>query len=352
MYKFFIKPILFCFSPERAHHLTMLLFQFALKIPLMNLMFKKMYYIENQKLVIEKMGLRFPNPVGLAAGFDKDGKYYQSMSHLGFGFIEIGTVTPKGQDGNPTPRLFRLPEDEALINRMGFNNEGADILAQRLATQGKPENCILGINIGKNKVTPNEDAVSDYVYCFETLFAYADYFVVNVSSPNTPDLRALQDKTPLTALLSTLQHLNNEKSTPKPILLKIAPDLNESQLIDIVGIIKETKLAGVIATNTTISRKDLKTSAEKIAAIGAGGLSGKPVKAQSTEIIRFLRKHLGKDVVIMGVGGIQTGIDAQEKLDAGADLVQVYSGLVYEGPMMVKRINQYLSKSLKTRSRS
>lgn len=318
----------------------------------MNLMFKKMYYIENQKLVIEKMGLRFPNPVGLAAGFDKDGKYYQSMSHLGFGFIEIGTVTPKGQDGNPTPRLFRLPEDEALINRMGFNNEGADILAQRLATQGKPENCILGINIGKNKVTPNEDAVSDYVYCFETLFAYADYFVVNVSSPNTPDLRALQDKTPLTALLSTLQHLNNEKSTPKPILLKIAPDLNESQLIDIVGIIKETKLAGVIATNTTISRKDLKTSAEKIAAIGAGGLSGKPVKAQSTEIIRFLRKHLGKDVVIMGVGGIQTGIDAQEKLDAGADLVQVYSGLVYEGPMMVKRINQYLSKSLKTRSRS
>ncbi len=337
-----IKPILFLFSPEKAHHLTMQAFHLALKTPFMSLLFKQLYQIEDIRLEKKVLGLTFPNPVGLAAGFDKDGKYYQSMAHLGFGFIEIGTVTPKGQDGNPSPRLFRLPQDEALINRMGFNNEGADVLAQRLATQGKPKNCILGINIGKNKITPNENADSDYIYCFETLFAYADYFVVNVSSPNTPDLRALQDKAPLTQLLSALQKINHQKATPKPILLKIAPDLNESQLIDIVEIIKETKLAGVIATNTTISRADLKTASETIANIGMGGLSGKPVKARSTEVIRFLRKHLNHQVVIMGVGGIQTGADAQEKLDAGADLIQVYSGLVYEGPAMVKRINQTL----------
>ncbi len=338
MYKIFIKPILFRFSPERAHHLTMSMFQLALRIPFMNLIFKKMYCIENQSFSVEKMGLKFPNAVGLAAGFDKDGKYYQAMRYLGFGFIEIGTVTPKGQEGNPAPRLFRLPEDEALINRMGFNNDGADILAQRLETQGKPENCILGINIGKNKITPNENADQDYVYCFEKLFPYADYFVVNVSSPNTPDLRALQDKEPLMKLLSTLQTLNQQKATPKPILLKIAPDLNELQLVDIVDIIKTTKLAGVVATNTTISRENLKTANEIVGKIGAGGLSGKPVKAQSTDVIRFLRQQLGAKVVIMGVGGIQTGADAKEKLDAGADLVQVYSGLVYEGPTMVKKI--------------
>jgi dihydroorotate dehydrogenase len=344
MYQIF-KPILFLFSPEKAHHLTMQLFQFALKIPFMPLLFKQLYQLENKKLEKKILGLVFPNPVGLAAGFDKDGKYYHSMSYLGFGFIEIGTVTPKGQEGNPTPRLFRLPKDEALINRMGFNNEGAEVLANRLKTHGKPARCVLGINIGKNKNTPNENADDDYVYCFETLFEYADYFVVNVSSPNTPDLRALQDKAPLTKLLSTLQHLNHQKATPKPILLKIAPDLNESQLVDIVEIIKETKLAGVIATNTTISRDDLATAPDLVTSIGAGGLSGKPVKARSTEVIRFLRKQLDENVVIMGVGGIQTGADALEKLEAGADLVQVYSGLVYEGPAMIKRISRFLLKN-------
>lgn len=338
MYKSILKPILFLFSPEKAHHLTMAMFKFFLALPFVPSFFRKLYCVENQSLRVNILGLSFPNPIGLAAGFDKDGKYYHAMSHLGFGFIEIGTVTPKGQEGNPSPRLFRLPEDEALINRMGFNNDGADVLAERLATQGKPKNCILGINIGKNKVTPNEDADRDYVYCFEKLFPFADYFVVNVSSPNTPDLRALQDKEPLLKLLSTLQTLNHQKANPKPILLKIAPDLNETQLFDIVDIIKETKLAGVIATNTTISRTNLKTAAAKIDAIGAGGLSGKPVKNRSTEVIRFLRQQLSKEVVIMGVGGIQAAADAKEKLEAGADLVQVYSGLVYEGPMMVRRI--------------
>lgn len=342
MYKSILKPILFLFSPEKAHHLTMTAFKILLNFPLAGGILKKIYCLENQSFNVNVLGLTFPNPIGLAAGFDKDGKYYHAMSNLGFGFIEIGTVTPKGQEGNPLPRLFRLPEDEALINRMGFNNDGADVLAERLSTQGKPKNCILGINIGKNKVTPNEEADNDYIYCFEKLFPFADYFVVNVSSPNTPDLRALQDKEPLLKLLSNLQNLNNQKTTPKPILLKIAPDLNESQLFDIVEIIKATNLAGVIATNTTIVRTGLKTNAAAIEAIGAGGLSGKPVKARSTEVIRFLRQQLPSNVVIMGVGGIQTAEDAKEKIEAGADLVQVYSGLVYEGPMMVRRILEKL----------
>jgi dihydroorotate dehydrogenase len=347
VYQSILKPILFLFSPEKAHHLTMAAFKFCLRLPLMPTIFRKIFCIENQVFHVKVLGLTFPNPIGLAAGFDKDGKYYHAMSNLGFGFIEIGTVTPKGQEGNPLPRLFRLPEDEALINRMGFNNDGADVLAERLTAQGKPNNCILGINIGKNKITPNDEAEHDYVYCFEKLFPFADYFVVNVSSPNTPDLRALQDKAPLLKLLSTLQTLNHQKSNPKPILLKIAPDLNESQLVDIVDIIKATKLAGVIATNTTVARANLKATAAKLAAIGAGGLSGKPVKARSTEVIRFLRQQLPSDVVIMGVGGIQTAVDAKEKLDAGADLVQVYSGLVYEGPGMIKRILKAPHFSLK-----
>lgn len=345
MYKTIIKPILFQFSPEKAHHITMGLFRFALSMPFAKAITKKMFAVEAVTLERKIMGLTFKNPVGLAAGFDKDGKYYHSMAHLGFGFIEIGTVTPKPQDGNPKPRLFRLPADEALINRMGFNNEGAMILAQRLATQGKPQQCILGINIGKNKTTPNEEAVNDYIYCFETLFEYADYFVVNVSSPNTPDLRALQDKAPLLELLSTLQSLNQQKPSPKPILLKIAPDLNNNQLFDIVEIVKTTQITGVIATNTTIARTGLHTAANIVESIGAGGLSGKPVKTKSTAIIKFLRQHLPADSVIMGVGGIQTGADAKEKLEAGADLVQIYSGMVYEGPSMVKDINTFLAKA-------
>lgn len=339
MYQF-IKPLLFLLSPENAHQYTMQAFRFALRFPFAKKIFRYLYCVENQALETKVLGLNFPNPIGLAAGFDKNGKYFDAMQYLGFGFVEIGTITPKPQDGNPKPRLFRLPKDQALINRMGFNNAGADELAQRLANR-KKDHTILGINIGKNKSTPNENADADYIYCFEKLFPYADYFVVNVSSPNTPDLRALQDKKPLLQLLSTLQNLNNQKLTPKPILLKIAPDLNEEQLDDVIDILKTTKLAGVIATNTTIDRTQLTTDADLVKNIGAGGVSGLPVKKRSTEVIRFLREKLDNQFVIMGVGGISTYEDAQEKLDAGANLIQIYTGLVYEGPNIVKKCLGY-----------
>jgi len=290
------------------------------------------------------MGLHFDNPVGLAAGFDKDGKFFHSMAALGFGFIELGTVTPKGQGGNPQPRLFRLPKDEGLINRMGFNNDGVGLLVERLKKKGKPRNVIVGGNIGKNKVTPNEKAADDYLYCFEALFPWVDYFVVNVSSPNTPNLRALQDKEPLTKLLSLLMVENNKKEAPKPILLKIAPDLTEGQLDDILQIVKDTGIDGIIATNTTISRKGLNESPKKIEAIGNGGLSGKPVRDRSTEVIKYLYEKSGEELFIIGVGGIVKPEDAMEKLEAGASLVQVYSGLVYEGPMMIRRINKAILK--------
>jgi dihydroorotate dehydrogenase len=285
------------------------------------------------------MGLNFPNRVGLAAGFDKNAKHIESLSTLGFGFIEVGTVTPKPQDGNPQPRLFRLPKDAALINRMGFNNGGIDEMVARLKAL-KKQKIIIGGNIGKNKITPNEDAISDYEICFNALFDYVDYFVLNVSSPNTPDLRALQDKEPLLKLLTAVQILNLAKASPKPLLLKIAPDLNESQLLDIVEIVQQTKLNGIIATNTTIERSALKTSTADIENIGMGGLSGKPVRAQSTAIITFLRKHLPKPFCIIGVGGIDSAEAAQEKLNAGADLIQIYTGMVYEGPGLVRKINE------------
>lgn len=339
MYQF-IKPFLFLLSPENAHQYTMQVFRFALRLPFAKKIFRHLYCVENQGLETKILGLNFPNPIGLAAGFDKNGKYYDAMKYLGFGFVEIGTITPKPQDGNPKPRLFRLPKDQALINRMGFNNAGADELAKRL-TNRKNDGTILGINIGKNKNTPNENADADYIYCFEKLFPFADYFVVNVSSPNTPDLRALQDKKPLLQLLSTLQNLNNQKLTPKPILLKIAPDLNEEQLDDVIDILKTTKLAGVIATNTTIDRSQLTTDTDVVQNIGAGGVSGFPIKKRSTEVIHFLRKKLDKEVVIIGVGGINTYEDAKEKLDAGANLIQIYTGLVYEGPNIVKKCLGY-----------
>lgn len=328
-------------APEKAHHLTVALLKLVLSIPVISQLFRSIYRLENPKLHRELMGLHFKNPVGLAAGFDKDGKYFRPMTALGFGFIEVGTVTPKGQAGNPQPRLFRLPQDEALINRMGFNNEGVEALVSRLRA-GKPEGVIIGGNIGKNKLTPNEEATSDYTKCFEALFPYVDYFVVNVSSPNTPNLRDLQEKEPLTALLSTLQELNQAKDTPKPILLKIAPDLTEGQLDDIVDIVSDTGIQGLIATNTTISRANLHTTDQELERIGAGGLSGQPVKGRATEIIRYIRKKLPTEAVIIGVGGIQSAADALEKLEAGADLVQIYTGLVYEGPSLIKQINQQL----------
>ena len=286
MYKQFVKPLLFLFSPEKAHKLTLKLFRFGLSIPGLSSILKGSYIFQHKDLKREVMGLTFQNPVGLAAGFDKDGKYIDLLPYMGFGFVEIGTVTPKPQSGNPQPRLFRLPADRALINRMGFNNEGVEAMVERLKKSNVKE-VIIGGNIGKNKVTPNEEAQKDYEICFEALFPLVDYFVVNVSSPNTPGLRELQEKEPLTKLLNTLQDLNNAKPSPKPILLKIAPDLTNEQLDDILEIVKATGINGIIATNTTISRDGLSTPTE---AIGAGGLSGDPLQEHSTEIIKYLRK--------------------------------------------------------------
>lgn len=276
--------------------------------------------------------------MGLAAGFDKDAKLFNELSAFGFGFIEIGTLTPKGQDGNPKPRLFRLPDDKSLINRMGFNNGGVKDAIERL--KKKKTKVLIGGNIGKNKVTPNEQAVEDYLICYDALQPYVDYFVVNVSSPNTPNLRELQDKEPLTALLNRLQERKAEIKASQPILLKIAPDLTDSQLSDIIDIVKETRIDGVIATNTTISREGLKTPRQTIIQIGAGGLSGAAVTARSTEVIKYLHRNSGGAFPIIGVGGIQTAEDAIAKLEAGASLVQVYTGFIYEGPAMVKKINK------------
>ncbi len=345
MYKFFLKPLLFRFAPERAHALTVRLLKIVLAIPLIGFLFRKAYEVKHPRLEREVFGLKFPNPVGLAAGFDKDGKYFEAMGALGFGFVEIGTVTPKGQIGNPQPRLFRLPEDKALINRMGFNNEGVEALVKRLKNTPRT-NFIIGGNIGKNKVTPNEQAVEDYKICFEALYPYVDYFVVNVSSPNTPGLRELQERGPLTEILTTVQALNQAKTAPKPVLLKIAPDLNEHQLDDILEIVEETGLSGIIATNTTIERKPLISPSHQIDAIGAGGLSGAPLGNRSTEIIKYISTKTAGKLPIIGVGGIVKAEDATEKLKAGASLVQVYSGLVYSGPRLVKNINRHILKNL------
>lgn len=297
----------------------------------MSNLLRALFSVNNPKLEKNLFGITFPNPVGLAAGFDKDAKLIDELAALGFGFIEIGTLTPKPQPGNDKPRLFRLPEDKALINRMGFNNGGVQEAIIRL--RKRKSKVIVGGNIGKNKVTPNEKAFEDYNICFETLYPYVDYFVLNVSSPNTPGLRELQEKEPLRKLLNDVIALSKAKPTYKPILLKIAPDLNEAQLNDVVEILKETKTDGVIATNTTISREGLTTSEKEIAAIGNGGLSGKPLTARATEVISFLRKQLGPAYPIIGVGGIMTPQDAFEKLKAGADLVQIYTGFIYEGPI-------------------
>jgi dihydroorotate dehydrogenase len=336
MYKLIVRPFLFCFHPERAHHISFSILKVLFKIPGIKWLTSKYYSFYDEKLGVSVSGLSFSNPVGLAAGFDKNAELLHLLPAFGFGFVEIGTVTPLPQSGNEKPRLFRLKDDQALINRMGFNNDGADIIVERL--KKRPKNLIVGGNIGKNKITPNESAVDDYVICFNKLFDHVDYFVVNVSSPNTPDLRALQDKGPLTQILSALMSINNSKSITKPIFLKIAPDLNDEQLLDIVEIVKETKISGVIATNTTISRANLKTPLSIIESIGSGGLSGAPVKNRSTSVINFLTKKSNGSFPIIGVGGIQNAADAIEKIDAGASLVQVYTGFIYQGPSLVKKI--------------
>ncbi len=338
MYKSLIRPLLFTKNPEDAHYFTFGWIKRLFRIPGVPSIANGLYNFRSTDLKTKAFGLTFDNPVGLAAGFDKDAKLYNELAAFGFGFIEIGTITPKGQPGNEKPRLFRLPEDQSLINRMGFNNEGLEGAIERL--KGRKTKVLIGGNIGKNKVTPNEEAVNDYLATFNGLFPYVDYFVVNVSSPNTPNLRALQEKEPLTALLNTLQAENNQKESRKPILLKIAPDLTNEQLDDIVDIVKDSEIDGVIATNTTISREGLKTDKNRIEEIGAGGLSGKAVRARATEVIRYLSQKSNAAFPIIGVGGINTAEDAIEKLEAGATLVQVYSGFIYEGPAMIKKINQ------------
>jgi dihydroorotate dehydrogenase len=333
MYKLLIRPVLFWFDPEDVHHFTFSLIRFLCKIPGFSRLFQSLYEVKDKRLEREVFGLKFKNPVGLAAGFDKDAKLYRELSDFGFGFIEIGTLTPKSQEGNPKKRLFRLKEDSAIINRMGFNNGGVYEAAKRLK---KNKGVLIGGNIGKNKLTPNEDAVSDYEICFDALYDVVDYFVVNVSSPNTPNLRALQDKEPLTRLLQTLQDKNLKTKSPKPILLKIAPDLTDEQLLDIIDIVSKTKIAGVIATNTTISRDGLQSENKS----EMGGLSGKPIAKRSTDVIRFLSEKSNKAFPIIGVGGIHSAEDAIEKLEAGASLIQLYTGFIYEGPALVKAINK------------
>ncbi|MBT3444609.1 MAG: quinone-dependent dihydroorotate dehydrogenase [Flavobacteriaceae bacterium] len=335
MYRYLIKPILFLGDPEWIHYFVFGLIRWINKIPGLPFLIRSLYQVNDPRLEREVFGIRFKNPVGLAAGFDKDAKLYQELSNFGFGFIEIGTLTPKGQDGNPKKRLFRLPQDEGLINRMGFNNEGVAAAIPRLQ---KNKHIIIGGNIGKNKITPNEKAVEDYIQCFKTLYPYVDYFVVNVSSPNTPNLRALQEKKPLTDLLNTLQKLNQATEKLKPILLKIAPDLTEEQLLDIIEIVQVTNTDGVIATNTTLSREGLQSPNKS----ETGGLSGKPLSHRSTDVIRFLSKKSNNAFPIIGVGGIHSPEDALEKIKAGASLVQLYTGFVYEGPGVVKRINKFL----------
>ncbi|MGB1507123.1 MAG: quinone-dependent dihydroorotate dehydrogenase [Crocinitomicaceae bacterium] len=339
----FLRKILFFFDPERVHYFTMNALSSILKLSFIRSIFKRKFLIENQNLVTNAFGIEFKNPVGVAAGFDKNAKYINELSYCGFGFIEIGTLTPKGQEGNPKKRLFRLKRDEAIINRMGFNNDGVVVAIDHLK-KARKNGVIVGGNIGKNKITPNERATDDYLICFEKLFDFVDYFVVNVSSPNTPNLRALQEREPLEKLLSTLVIENNKKENPKPIMLKIAPDLSNDQLDDIIDIVRNTKIHGLIATNTTISRSNLLTSNEEVNDIGAGGLSGKPLLSRSTEVIKYIHQKSNASIPIIGVGGIHSAEDAIEKMKAGAVLIQLYTGFIYEGPSLIRKINEEIIK--------
>lgn len=336
-----LKQVFFRIEPERIHYQAMHWLSALYRFPPTRFLLKRLFTHQDVRLERELWGLHFRNPVGLAAGFDKDARYTDPLAALGFGFVEIGTVTPLPQPGNPQPRLFRLPTDDALINRMGFNNGGVDAAAARL--QHRKEKIIIGGNIGKNKDTPNERAVDDYIVCFKALYPHVDYFVVNVSSPNTPGLRALQDRQPLTALLLQLQQLNKDLGE-KPLLLKIAPDLTNDQLDDMIAIVAETGIHGVVATNTTIERGDLNTPTDVLHAIGQGGLSGKPLRERSTDVVRYLHSRSRGAFPIIAVGGVFDAADAREKLDAGAALVQVYTGFIYKGPGIAAKICRGLAR--------
>jgi dihydroorotate dehydrogenase len=344
LYKLLIRPLLFKLEAEKAHKVTFGLLKAAGKMPGFLHVAGRIFKFKHPNLERTVAGLTFLNPVGLAAGFDKDGKAFHELGAFGFGFIEVGTVTPEAQSGNPKPRLFRLIDDRAIINRMGFNNEGVEALKVRL--KNRPKNLIVGGNIGKNKSTANENAVSDYLTCFEELFPWVDYFAVNISSPNTPGLRELQEKEPLLKLLGAISDKNHKTRSPKPVFLKIAPDLSDPQLDEIIEIVKETKLSGMIISNTTISREPLITDPSVVTALGAGGLSGAPLFERSTAVLRYVVKISGKAFAIIASGGIESGEDAAVKLKAGADLVQVYTGFIYEGPSLIKRINKYLASNL------
>ncbi len=344
MYQRLFRPLFFLLPAETVHHLVAGLLNFFFYIPGMARLFRRYYQVNDKRLEREVFGIRFPNPVGIAAGFDKKAQLYNVLNNFGFGHVEIGTVTPRGQKGNPKPRLFRLKKDQALINRMGFNNEGVEAFAKRLR-KNKP-NIIIGGNIGKNTLTPNDKATEDYCRCFETLFELVDYFVVNVSCPNIKDLKKLQDKDNMLELLHAIQKINQAKAKPKPVLLKISPDLNEPQLDEVLEIVKETNLDGIIATNTTLSRENLSYNRNAIERFGHGGLSGQPLRERSTEVIAYLHKHSGGSIPIIGVGGIFSPSDALEKINAGATLVQVYTGFIYNGPSIAKKINRAIVNKL------
>ncbi len=340
MYKTFIRPILFLFDPEVIHHISFFLIKIFMKIPGISHLGRKFFSIKSKSLEKEIFGIKFPNPVGLAAGFDKNAELFRELSNFGFGFIEIGTVTPKAQPGNKKKRVFRLNDDSSLINRLGFNNKGIDYVINNLKNKGE---IIIGGNIGKNKNTPNEKAINDYIYSFNALYDYVDYFVVNVSSPNTPNLRDLQDKKPLTALVKKLCKERLKKRKEKPLLLKISPDLSEKQLLDIISVIETENLDGVIATNTTVKRENLESNSKITSE--SGGLSGKKLTSKSNEVIRFIHKNSNGSFPIIGVGGIFDAEDVIEKLECGASLVQIYTGFIYEGPSIVKTINKKLIRS-------
>ncbi|MEN8703977.1 MAG: quinone-dependent dihydroorotate dehydrogenase [Polaribacter sp.] len=344
MYKAIIRPIFFLFDPEKIHYFTFSLIRVLSKIPGISVIFRSLYQVNDKKLERILFGLTFKNPVGLAAGFDKNAVLYNELANFGFGFIEIGTVTPKGQEGNPKKRLFRLKDDQGIINRMGFNNDGLEAAIEKLKeNKGK---LIIGGNIGKNTQTLPENYTTDYIECFDGLHSYVDYFVLNVSCPNVGSHAKLNDKDYLLELITTCQKLNNSKDVQKPILLKIAPDLNDIQLDEIIELVAETKIDGVIASNTSISRANLKASEESLREIGNGGVSGQPIKNQSTKVIRYLSEKSNKAFPIIGVGGIHSAEDALEKIEAGADLVQIYTGFIYEGPSLIKKINKAILNSL------
>lgn len=346
-----IRPVLFCGDAEKTHYRAMAALTAAAKVPGVLEQLSRLTKVQDDRLAVEVLGSRFQNPVGLAAGFDKDARWHHLLAALGFGFIEVGTITDLAQDGNPKPRLFRLPADQALLNRLGFNNGGAMVARERLERQ--PPSVVLGINIGKSKLTPNEQAISSYLTSFQCLWPFAHYVAINVSSPNTPGLRALQDRQPLLALLQAVQAENQRLAVEmgraaKPVLVKIAPDLSDSQVEDVVEIALESQLAGIIATNTTISRGGLKTCAEQVAQLGDGGISGRPVHQRSCDVVRRLYRHSQGRLTIIGVGGIFDGDDAWRMIGAGASLVQVYTGFVYGGPLMVANINRGLLKKMES----